>query len=101
MAWLTAATLLLNLAMVGFHRVMSEGLGLAYGDLAVVVGILGLLVAVVNGVGTWATRMLSFDAVHSGSRGVLARLASWAPRLLVLLALAGAAVGLQNLLPQA
>jgi len=92
MAWLTAATLALNLAMVGFHRVMSEGLGLAYGDLAVVVGILGLLVAVVNGVGTWATRMLAFDAGHSGSRGVLARLASWAPRLLVLLALAGAAV---------
>jgi hypothetical protein len=92
MAWLTAATMVLNLAMVGYHRVMSEGLGLAYGDLAVVVGILGLLVAVVNGVTTWATRMLALDAGRSGPRDVVARLVSWTPRLLGVLGLATAAV---------
>lgn len=79
------STAVLNLAMVFYHRQMSVHLGVAYGDLAALTGLVNIVVVVASGVATWLTRVFAHDSALNGEAAALLRLRSLAPRLLVAL----------------
>jgi O-antigen/teichoic acid export membrane protein len=69
-----ASTMVLNLAMVLYHRLMSSRLGDAYGQLSALTA-LGNVFAVLNvGAGAWLVKVFATDDAHGGSGAVAARL---------------------------
>lgn len=73
-AWMFASTMVLNLAMVVYHRSMSSRLGNAYADLSALTA-LGNVLSVINvGVGTWLAKVFATDDSHGGPGAAKARL---------------------------
>lgn len=68
------ATMVLNVAMVAYHRSMSSQLGDAYANLSALTA-LGNILAVINvGVGTWLAKVFATDESHGGPGAAKARL---------------------------
>jgi O-antigen/teichoic acid export membrane protein len=82
-ALMLAATMVLNLSMVLYHREMSRRLGVGYGDLAAVTGVVNVSAIILAGLATWLTRQLAHQAALGGEAAALGRLAKLAPSLLL------------------
>jgi hypothetical protein len=90
--WMFASTMVLNLAMVVYNRIMSGSLGDAYGQLSALAA-LGNVLGVLNiGAGTWLVKVFATDDAHGGPGAAKARLRSLALPFL------GAVLGLAFLL---
>ena len=72
--WMFVSTMVLNLAMVLYHRSMSSRLGDAYGQLSALTA-LGNVLAVLNvGAGTWLVRVFATDDAQGGPGAAKTRL---------------------------
>lgn len=80
--WMFTSTMVLNVAMVLYHRSMSASLGDAYGQLSALTA-LGNVFAVLNmGAGTWLVKVFATDDSHGGPGAVKARLRALSPPFL-------------------
>lgn len=82
-ALMVGATALLNLSMVVYHREMSRRLGIGYGDLAAITGVVNVSAIVLSGLATWLTRQLAHEAALGGESAAVRRLRRLAPSLLL------------------
>lgn len=81
--WMIAATGVVNISMVVFHRIMSAGLGADYARLVSLMAIANVLGAVTLGVNTFMVKDFSRDSELAGPGAVKGRLlALWKPALL-------------------
>ncbi len=92
--YLMAATMVLNLSMVVYHRVMSGNLGQGYAQLAAVIGVINLVGVVTNGLGTYLAKVYARDAALAGPGCVKARFLSHLPYLGLLILAVAAVMGL-------
>jgi hypothetical protein len=87
--YLMAATMVLNLSMVVYHRVMSGNLGQGYAQLAAVIGVINLVGVVTNGLGTYLAKVYARDMALAGPGCVRARFISHLPLLGVIILAVG------------
>jgi hypothetical protein len=85
-AWMIGATVLMNLSMVAYHRVMSGALGDHYAELAALTGVVNVLGVVTLGISTYLVKVFSRDVELKGPGAAKGRLRRLKNRALLFLA---------------
>lgn len=72
--WMIFATAVLNLSMAGFHRVMSQGLGPDYAELAALIALANVLGVLTQGISTNLVKVFADDVARGGRPAAKGRL---------------------------